>query len=425
MEKINPFMNAQKTIKEAAKILDINSEITEILLYPLKEISVNFPVKMDDGHIRNFKGYRIQHNNAFGPHKGGIRYHWDVNLDEVRALATWMSLKCAVVDLPLGGGKGGVICDPKEHNGIPAMSEAELERMTKGFVRAIANDIGPDKDIPAPDVYTNSKIMGWMVEEFAKVKNISLKEAYGVVTGKALEMGGSEGRDSATARGGQFVLREAIEKKISQVTTLKDARVVVQGFGNAGSHFAKLVYDEDQSKIIAVSDSKGGIYNPEGLNPHEVFDYKKSNKTLEGYPEAKYISNAELLGLECDILVPSALENVITIENVEEIKTKLILELANGPLTPEADKVLYDKGVVVLPDILANAGGVTVSCYEWQQNLKDEKWDAKLIDTKLESTMKDSASKVFESAKKYNINNRIAAYVVAVEKLANKIKENF
>jgi glutamate dehydrogenase/leucine dehydrogenase len=425
MKKINPFENAQTVIKKTAEILKLEDWITAILMNPKKEIKTLFPVKMDDGSVKIFEGYRVQHNNALGPHKGGIRYHWDVDFNEVRALSMWMSIKCATVNLPLGGGKGGVICYPKAHGNEHALSEAELERMTRAFTRSIASDIGPDKDIPAPDVYTNSQIMGWIVDEYAKVMGKPIDEILGVVTGKALDNGGSFGRDVSTARGGQFVLREAVEKGYTSLEGLKGSRVAIQGYGNAGSNFAKLVYKEDGCKIIAVSDSTGGIYNPEGLNPQDVLEYKESNskKTVVGYPNSKTITNQELLELECDILVPSALENVITNENVDKIKTKVVIELANGPTIPDADDILYEKGILVLPDVLANAGGVTVSCYEWQQNLAHESWSTEQIDMMLEETMRTNASLVLKNTKQYSVNPRIGAYILAIERISEKIRE--
>ncbi len=425
MKKITPYDNAKKVIGNVAGKIGLESWITEILLHPQREISVSFPVKMDDGSVRVFQGFRVQHNDARGPYKGGIRYHWNVDLDEVRALATWMSIKCATVDLPLGGGKGGIICNPRGHDGIAAMSEGELERMTRAFTRAIAPNIGPDKDIPAPDVYTNSQIMGWIVDEYAKFVGKPSEEVLGVVTGKSLNNGGSVGRDEATARGGQFVLREAVEKGYTALKTLKGDRVVVQGFGNAGSIFARLVHEQDGCKVIGISDSKGGIYNPNGLDPRKILEYKQSSpdKTVAYYPDAEKVTNQELLELECDVLAPAALENVITDKNADKITAKVVVELANGPTTPEADSVLYEKGIVMLPDVLANAGGVTVSCYEWQQNLAKEQWSAEKVDGMLEETMRTNTSKVLETAKKYDVDNRFGAYVLAINRIAGKLKK--
>ena len=421
---MNAFENAKHVVRNAAEIIKLERWITEILLNPQREISVTFPVKMDDGSVKLFQGYRVQHNNARGPYKGGIRYHWNVDLNEVRALATWMTIKCAVVDIPLGGGKGGVICYPKDHDNVKGLSKHELEKMTRAFTRAIADNIGPDKDVPAPDVYTNSEIMGWVADEYAKVCDKKVEEIYGVVTGKSVENGGSLGRDKATARGGQFVLRECIAKGCSSVKTLENARVAIQGFGNAGSNFAKLLHSQDKCKIIAVSDSTGGIYNPDGLDPDNVLKHKEKTGSVCAYPGAHDLTNHGLLEIECDILVPAALENVITKENCDEIKAKIIVELANGPVTPEADDVLFRKGIIILPDILANAGGVTVSCYEWQQNLKKEHWSAEKVDMMLEETMRTNAKQVLETAKKHKVNNRIGAYILAIGRIAEAIRKS-
>lgn len=421
MERTNPYESVRRNIKSAARKIELDKWKKKVLLEPQREISVRFPVEMDDGYIRIFQGYRIQHNNALGPFKGGIRYHWDVDLDEIRALATEMSIKCAVANLPLGGGKGGVICDPREHDGISAMSEGELERMTRAFIREIAWDIGPKRDIPAPDVYTNPNVMGWIVDEYAKCMGKPVNEVLGVVTGKSLDMHGSYGRDTATARGGQFVLREAAENGYTSLKNLEDARVVVQGYGNAGYHFARLVHGQDGCKIIAVSDSKGGIYNPRGLNPEDVLRYKNESGTVVGYPDTRALTNEELLELECDVLVPAALERVITKRNAGRIRAKVIVELANGPTTPGADDILYKKGVFVLPDILANAGGVTVSCYEWQQNLANDRWSAEKVDSMLEQTMRKSKSEVLEAVRQYSVDPRTGAYIVAIKRICDKM----
>ncbi len=425
MSKINCYENAQSVIMRTAEIMGLEKWITEYLLQPQREIKVTFPVEMDDGRVEIYQGYRVQHNNALGPYKGGIRYHWNVDLDEVRALSMWMSIKCATVNLPLGGGKGGVICCPKKHNGNCPMSEAEIERMTRAFTRAIAQNIGADKDIPAPDVYTDSRIMGWIADEYAKSMGKPSNEVWGVVTGKALDNGGSLGRSEATAKGAQFVLREAVEKGYTPVKSLKGARVAIQGYGNAGSNLARLLSELDECNIVAVSDSKGAIYNSQGLDPQSVLKFKRSNpeETVIGYPDAEVMSNQELLELECDILAPSALENVITDENANRIKSKIVLELANGPTTPDADDILYKKGIVVLPDVLANAGGVTVSCYEWQQNLANEKWDAEKIYGLLEDAMRTNTSRVLDIAKQYNSSPRIGAYILAIGRISEKLKD--
>lgn len=425
MKKINPYENAHTVIGIASEIIKLEGWITELLLHPHREISVTFAIKMDDGSHRVFRGYRIQHNHTLGPYKGGIRYHWDVDINEVRALATWMSIKCAVMNLPLGGGKGGIICDPRKHDGLRAMSEGELERMTRVFARMIAPNIGPDKDIPAPDVYTNAKVMGWIVEEYAKYTGTPIENALGAVTGKDINNGGSFGRDTATARGGQFSLREVVENGHTSLQKLEGTRVAVQGFGNAGFNFAKLMSEQDKCKIIAVSDSKGGIYNPQGLNPQKVMKYKESNpeNTVIGYPDTEEITNQELLELDCDVLAPSALENAITAENANRIKTKVVVELANGPTVPSADNVLCRNGIVVLPDVLANAGGVTVSCYEWQQNLAHERWSAEKIDKMLEENIRSNTKLVMETSDKYSCTPRVGAYILGINRIAQKIKE--
>ena len=401
--KINPFENAQKVVEKAGRILNLEEHEIEVLKNPQREVRVKFPVSMDDGSVKVFEGFRVQHNNFLGPYKGGIRYHPQVDFDEVRALATWMSIKTSVVGLPLGGGKGGVICDPRE------MSSKELENLTRGFVQKIYPVIGPKVDVPAPDVYTNSQIMDWIVDEYSKQTGKEKEDILGVVTGKSLDNGGSLGRDIATARGGQFVLREA-------VGSLKGKRIAIQGMGNAGSNFAKLIV-EDGAKVIGVSDSKSAIYSEEGFDILKLLEYKKENGSVKGFMDSKEISNSELLNLECDVLVPAALENQITSENVSSVRTKVILELANGPLTPEADKVLFEKNILVLPDILANAGGVTVSYYEWYQNIHKEKWSFEKVDAKLEKVMIESTKNVLEKAKELEIGPRLAAYVVSVERI--------
>jgi len=416
MQKINPYENAKAVIKDAARIMGLEPWKTDVLLHPQRELHVTFPVEMDDGNVKVFQGYRVQHNNARGPYKGGIRYHSDVNLDEVKALATWMTIKCAVVDIPLGGGKGGVVCNPKD------MSEKELEEMTRAFTRRIAPNIGPYMDIPAPDVYTNPKVMGWIVDEYAKFMGKSPGEVLGVVTGKSLELGGSVGRDTSTARGGQFALREALEKGYLPLDGLKGARVAVQGYGNAGYNFAKLVHEQDCCRIIAVSDTKGGIYDANGLDPEAVLEHKKLSEggTVVGYTGAEVITNGQLLELDCDILVPSALENVITGENADRIKAKVDVELANGPVTPEVDAVLHKKGIVVLPDVLANAGGVTVSCYEWQQNLAGERWTLEEVDAMLAQTIRANTSLVLETAEQHSVDPRVGAHILAMDRIVNK-----
>lgn len=405
--------NAKKTIITASEKLNLSQEILDILLSIERELKVNFPVQMDDGTQKIFTGYRIQHNSLLGPYKGGIRYHPEVSHDEVSALSIWMTIKTATLNLPFGGSKGGVICSPKE------LSEQEIENLTRAFVQKIAPIIGPHKDIPAPDVYTNSKIMDIIVDEYSKVEGIPIEKAKAVVTGKSLENGGSLGRDIATARGGQFVLKQAIEQtKI--IPTLENATIAIQGIGNAGGNFAKLI-SKDSVKIIAISDSKSAIYNPEGLSIDEVLEYKKQTGSLSNIPNTNTITNKQLLELDCDILVPAALAGQITKENAENIKAKIILELANGPTTPEADEILEEKNKLILPDILANAGGVTVSYYEWYQNIHQEKWTAEKVDEKLKEKMQNATKEILDKKTKYRTTTRIAAYINAIERLVEKI----
>ncbi|MBU1704220.1 MAG: Glu/Leu/Phe/Val dehydrogenase [Nanoarchaeota archaeon] len=345
MTQPNPHEAAKETINQVADILKLDDWVRESLLNTHREIKVSFPVEMDDGTVKVFTGYRVQHNHMMGPFKGGIRYHWDVNLDEVRALATWMTIKTSVLDLPLGGGKGGVICNPKE------MSKKELDKMTRGFARRIAPVIGPLVDIPAPDVYTTAEIMGWIADEYSRCSG---KKSPGVITGKSIKDGGSEGRVEATGRGGLFVLQKYL-KEIGD--NLKGKTIAIQGFGNAGSIFARLAF-ESGAKIIAVSDSSGAIINEQGLDILAVIKHKEKTRKVGDFPGARNSSNESILEMKCDVLVPAALENVIVRENASKIKAKLILELANGPVSSAGQKALEKKGTVVIPDVLANAGGV-------------------------------------------------------------------
>jgi len=410
MTQINPHENAKETINKVADIIDLEPWIREALLTTHRELKVTFPIEMDDGSVKNFTGFRIQHNHMRGPFKGGIRYHWNVNLDEVRALATWMTIKCAVVDVPLGGGKGGVICNPKD------MSQTELEKMTRGFIRRIAPIIGPHEDIPAPDVYTNATVMGWMVDEYSKCAG---KKVLGVVTGKPLDQGGAAGRNESTARGGLFSLQEIVKNKYFGMETLEGKKVAIQGFGNAGSIFATLVSTVG-AKVIAVSDSKGAIMNPEGLDVAAVIEYKKNNGSLSDCPGAENCTNENVLEMECDILVPAALENAITRENVNDVKAKLLLELANGPVSAAADNILYEKGIIVVPDVLANAGGVTGSYFEWKQNISNETWTEDEFNLKLKEIMNENTVKVVETAKEHNVSLRLGAYILGIKRIAEK-----
>jgi len=401
----NPFKDAQEKIGQVCEMLGLAKDVTKVLQNPMREVSVNIPVKMDNGEIKLFSGYRVQHNNYRGPFKGGLRFHQQVDIDEVKALATWMSIKCAVVNLPLGGGKGGVIVNPKE------LSQGELERLSRGFIRTIYEIIGPNKDVPAPDVNTNSQIMDWMVEEYSSLVG---KQEYAVITGKSVGKGGSLGRDTATARGAQFCLQANTE--------LNGKKVVIEGYGNAGFNFAKLI-ENDGAKVVAVSDSRGAVYNPEGIDSNELMEWKKENKTVKDFPKAKNIEMKDLFGLECDILALAALENSVHVENQSEVKAKVIIELANGPITAEANKLLFERGVVVIPDILANAGGVTVSHFEWMQNVADDYWSAEKVDEDLALVMKRSYEDVAAMAKEHNVDLRTGAYLIAVKRIYEAKKD--
>jgi len=409
-EELNPFKNAQAQLDKAAQILKLDKSVHAILREPMRELHISIPVKMDNGSVKVFKGFRVQYNNARGPCKGGIRYHPEETIDTVRALAAWMTWKCAVMDIPLGGGKGGIICNPKE------MSEGELERLSRTYIDLIAPVIGPEKDIPAPDVYTTPQMMAWMMDEFSKIKGYYCP---GVITGKPLEVGGSAGRGDATAMGGLYAVREAAKHlKID----LKKATVAVQGYGNAGSFAAILSRKMFGSKVVAVTDSKGGIYSPEGLDPEKVLAHKKKTGSVINYPGTKPISNEEVLEMDVHILFPSALENVITKENASRIKAKIVAELANGPTTPEADEILYKKGVFVIPDFLCNAGGVTVSYFEWVQNVTGDYWSEEEVYSKLDRKMTKAFKDVLDASIKEKVDMRTAAYIVAVKRVADAMK---
>jgi glutamate dehydrogenase/leucine dehydrogenase len=408
-EEMNPFKIAQSQVEEVAKILKLDAGMTEFLKNPQRELHVSFPVRMDNGAVQVFHGYRVQHNMVRGPTKGGIRYHPETNIDEVRALSMWMTWKCAVVGIPYGGAKGGVTCNPKK------MSQGELERMTRRFAHEISLIMDPKGDIPAPDVYTNSQTMAWIMDTFSMEKGYP---APSVITGKPIAIGGSKGRNEATARGCVFVIREAA-KKIG--LNLKKATVAVQGYGNAGSIAAVLLNDMG-AKIVAASDTKGGIINLKGIDPKKLVEHKEKTGSVVGFPGSKKISNEELLELDVDILVPAALENQITEANAANVKAKVIGECANGPTTPGADKILYKKGVLVLPDILANAGGVTVSYFEWVQGLYWFWWSEEEVNKRLEAIMVDAFEAVYKISKEKKINMRQAAYVVAMGRVTEATK---
>ncbi|RKY65434.1 MAG: glutamate dehydrogenase [Candidatus Latescibacterota bacterium] len=410
MAKANPFEVAQKQLDQCAKIIKLDSDVHAILRVPMRELHISLPVRMDDGSVKIFQGFRVQYNDTRGPTKGGIRFHPDETIDTVRALAAWMTWKCALLDLPLGGAKGGVICNPKE------MSQTELERLSRAYIQGIYNFIGPDRDIPAPDVYTNPQVMAWMMDEYSKIAG---KNQFGVITGKPLRLWGSAGRDDATARGGIYTLREAAREC---GIDLKKATAAVQGYGNAGYYAAYLAKRLLGCKIVAVSDSKGGIFTKEGLEPEAVRKYKAKTGSVINFPNTKAISNEDLLQLEVDVLIPAALENVITERNAPNIRAKIVAELANGPTTPEADDILYKNGVHVIPDFLCNAGGVTVSYFEMVQNLYMYYWEEKEINERLDKKMSIAYHSVLSASQKYNINMRQAAYVVAVERVVDAMK---
>jgi glutamate dehydrogenase (NAD(P)+) len=406
----NPFETARKQIDIVADVLKLDTGMRAILKSPKRSLTTNFPVRMDDGNYRVYTGYRVQYNSARGPTKGGIRYHPQVTLDEVTALSAWMTWKCAVVNLPYGGAKGGIICDPKH------MSKGELERMTRRYASEIAPIIGPEMDIPAPDVYTDSQTMAWIMDTYSMQRGYGVP---GVVTGKPISLGGSEGRGEATGRGCAYVIREAAPHAGIKV---KGASVAVQGFGNAGSVAASILQNEQGAKIVAVSDSKGGVYNPAGITVKAVEEHKAKTGSVIGFPGAKSITNDELLELKVDILVPAALENQITKKNADKIQAKIVAEAANGPTLPEADAILFEKKVTVLPDILANAGGVTVSYFEWAQDIQGYFWELEEVNKRLEKTMMRSYAQVHQVAQDYKVHNRTAAYVLAINRVVDAIK---
>jgi glutamate dehydrogenase (NAD(P)+) len=405
-EDLNPFRIAQMQFDMAAEYLKLDPGLRQILRTPKRIMEVSLPVKMDNGQTKVFTGFRVQHNVSRGPAKGGLRYHPNVTLDEVKALAAWMTWKTATVNLPYGGAKGGIVCDPKR------MSKGELERMTRRYAAEIQPIIGPEVDIPAPDVYTDSQTMAWIMDTYAMTVGHA---SPGVVTGKPVSIGGSEGRTDATGRGVLYVVEEACKvKKIN----LRGATVAIQGFGNVGSAVARL-FAEKKAKIVAISDSRGGVHNPRGIDPLRALRYKERSGTVVGMPGASRISNDELLALKCDILIPAALENVITLHNADQIKAKIVAEAGNGPTTPHADEILSRKGVFVVPDILANAGGVTVSYFEWAQDLQGFFWQLQEVNSKLEFVMRRAFNDVHETMRKFHVYPRAAAYILAVGRVAD------
>ena len=406
--ELNVLESTQNVIQEALKILGYGSQYFELLKEPLRMLTVRIPVRMDDGTVRVFTGYRAQHNDAVGPTKGGVRFHPNVTEDEVKALSMWMSIKCGIVGLPYGGGKGGIICDPRE------MSMPELERLSRGYVRAISQMVGPTKDIPAPDVFTNSQIMAWMMDEYSRIREF---DSPGFITGKPIVLGGSKGRETATARGVAIVIEEAA-KRLGM--TLGESKIIVQGFGNAGSYLAKFMHDAG-AKVVGISDAYGALYDENGLDIDELLDMRDSFGTVTTRFK-NTISNHELLESPCDILVPAAIENQITAANAHQVQAKIVVEAANGPTTLEATKILSERGILLVPDVLANAGGVTVSYFEWVQNNQGYYWSEEEVDAKLREVMVQSFETVFNMASQRHVNMRVAGYMVGVQRLAEALR---
>ncbi|MDG6929042.1 MAG: Glu/Leu/Phe/Val dehydrogenase [Nitrososphaerota archaeon] len=409
MAKENPFANALEQLKIAAEHLKLDPGVHEVLKRPKRIMEVSIPVRMDDGRTDVFVGYRVQYNDARGPYKGGIRYHPGVTLDEVKALSAWMTWKCAVADLPFGGAKGGIVCDPK------AMSPSELERMTRRYTTAISEAIGPDKDIPAPDVYTNAQVMAWILDTYSQLKGYMVP---GVVTGKPISLGGSLGRDSATGRGAAFCTREAA--RVAKLP-LKGATFAVQGYGNAGSNYATIL-EGMGARMVAASDSSGGVFCKKGLDARKLLRHKEKTGSVTGFPSSEEVSSEELLETECDILAPAALENTITRDMAKDVKARMVVECANGPTTPGADEVLDSNGVMVVPDILANSGGVIVSYLEWVQNLDRLWWTVEEVNSKLERKIVGAFHGVHAQAAKSGVSMRTGALMVGVGKVAEAIK---
>lgn len=403
-ENLNLFTSTQAVVQEALHKLGYDEAMYELLKEPLRMLEVRIPVRMDDNTVKVFTGYRAQHNDAVGPTKGGVRFHPGVTDEEVKALSMWMTLKCGIVDLPYGGGKGGVTCDPRE------MSMGELERLSRGYVRAVSQIVGPTKDIPAPDVFTNAQIMAWMMDEYSRIDEFN---SPGFITGKPLVLGGSQGRDRATAQGVTICINEAAKKVGIDMT---GARVVIQGFGNAGSFLAKFLSDQG-AKVIGISDAYGALHDPNGLDIDYLLDRRDSFGTVTTLFE-NTISNQDLLEIDCDILVPAAIENQITSDNAHNIKARIVVEAANGPTTTEATKILHERGILLVPDVLASAGGVTVSYFEWVQNNQGYYWTEEEVSEKLHKKMVDAFENIYNVASTRNINMRLAAYMVGVRRTA-------
>ncbi|MBD3362824.1 glutamate dehydrogenase [Candidatus Dojkabacteria bacterium] len=405
----DPFTNAVKQLEKVGEILNLESEIVETLSSPDNLIKVDVPVEMDDGSVKTFKGFRSQHNDARGPYKGGIRFSPQVNESEVKALSMWMTWKCAVADIPFGGGKGGVEVNTKE------LSKEEIERLSRSYIRQIHKHIGPDQDVPAPDMYTTPEIMAWMVEEYSDLVG---KESPAVITGKPIEAGGSQGRTEATGQGGVYVLNRLSEKRNLDP---ENTSVAVQGSGNVGYYFATLAAQEGY-KVVALSDSKSAIYNKDGLNVKKALDYKNEKGSYEGFNGGKQINNNELIELDVNVLVPAAVENVITEDNADKVKAEYVIEMANGPVTPEADEILRRKKTLVVPDVLANSGGVTVSYFEWVQNKEGKEWSKEEVLGKLKDKIVPAFDKVWDTMESYDTDMRMGAYILAVSKVVDAMK---
>jgi glutamate dehydrogenase (NAD(P)+) len=407
---INPYQTAVQQLDEASKLIKLDDGMRQVLANPKRVLTVSLPVKMDNNEIKVFTGFRSQHNDARGPYKGGIRYHPQVSIDEIKALSMWMTWKCAVADIPYGGGKGGIICNPKE------MSEDELERLTRRYAYAISDIIGPRTDIPAPDVYTGGKEMAWIMDTYSALKGDFMQPE--IITGKPLAIGGSLGRTEATGRGLSFTVREAAKRLKINMNT---ATVVVQGFGNAGQYSAQFL-EEQGAKVIAVSDSNGGGSNKDGIQVGALRKHKEKKGSVVGFPGTRPISNEDLVEMECTILVPAALENQITSKNAGKIKAKIVAEAANGPTTPDADDILYKNGIMVIPDILANGGGVTVSYFEWLQNLRREYWKEDEVNQRLDRNISKAFSDVYETHDQYTVNMRKASTLLAIKRVVEATK---
>ena len=401
----NPFEIAREQLRRVASMFDIDQNLVNVLSVCKKAVEVSVPVGMDDGSTSVFAGYRVTHNSARGPSKGGIRYHPDVTLDEVKALAMWMTWKCALMGIPFGGAKGGVVCDPKQ------LSRAELERMTRRYTTEIINEIGPEKDIPAPDVGTDGSVMAWIFDTYSMNKGHSV---LGVVTGKPLTIGGSLGREEATARGALYCIRDAVAKRDGRLDSMT---VAVQGFGNVGSYLAKFLHEEGAT-VVAISDSTVALHNPKGIDVPAAIAHKREQRTLAGFKDAEQITNDELLLLDVDVLAPCALEQVITEQNAAQVKASIICEGANGPVTPAADAILEDKGVLILPDVLANAGGVVVSYFEWVQGLQEYFWKETEVNAKLNDIISRAFDETWDTSERRQMPMRVAAYGLAVQRVA-------